>query len=78
MTKQTLGFIFIAAGLAYGTMAIDSVYNKTLGYLLEHDFIKQPEAKYGRPALLGRKGTIALYSFILIILGIFLIWNSKT
>jgi len=80
MSKTLIGLIFILAGICYGSLAIDDIYKHTLGYLFEHDWIKQPTSpsKNGSPALLGRKGTILLYASVLIIIGLFLLWNRNS
>ena len=78
MSKSILGLVFILAGIAYGLMAIDSVYNHTLGWLLAHDWIKQPTPdKKSLNNFLGRKTTILLYATILIIIGLFILWNRN-
>lgn len=79
MNKELIGLIFIFAGVAYGSLAIDSFYNNTLGWLLAHDWIKQPVAdKKSLSVFLGRKPTILLYAAILIIIGLFILWNRNT
>ncbi|MCX6796912.1 MAG: hypothetical protein NTX98_00325 [Candidatus Doudnabacteria bacterium] len=78
MNKISIGILFVIAGVAYGSMAIDSVYRKTLGYLVENKWITLPKGveEINKNAL-GRKGTIILYSLILISIGIYLIWNRN-
>jgi len=79
MNKTLIGTIFIAAGIIYGTLAIDGLYNLTLGWLLAHDWIKPPTGnKNNLSNFLGRKPTILLYSAILIIIGLFILWNRNT
>jgi len=80
MNKILIGCIFIAVGLAYGSFVIDSVYNHTLGWLVEHGWVKPPtQSERGELAkVLGRKATIILYSLALIIIGIFIIWNRNS
>jgi hypothetical protein len=77
MSKTLIGTLFILAGLAYGSLAIDAVYFKTLGYLVEHEWVKPPPESKSEKSVLGRKTTILLYSFILIIIGIFILWKLK-
>ena len=79
MSKTIIGLLFILAGVAYGSLVIDDVYNHTLGWLIEHNWLKPPvPGKKDLSALLGRKGTILLYSAILIIIGLFIIWNRNS
>ncbi len=78
MNKTILGLLFIIAGIVYGSLAIDDIYNHTLGWLVEHEWIKPPVPnKNSLSSVLGRKPTILLYAAILIILGIFLLWNRN-
>ncbi len=78
MSKVTIGILFIVAGIAYGSMVIDSVYQRTLGYLVENKWITPPPEAKTDPSLLGKKGTIVLYSLSLIAIGIFLLWNHNS
>ncbi len=79
MSKTIIGLIFIIAGACYGSLAIDDLYELTLGYLVEHEWIKQPlPDKKGIASILGRKPTILLYAAILIIIGAFILWNRNT
>lgn len=80
MNKTLIGLIFILAGVCYGSLAIDDIYNHTFGYLIGHNWIKQPPApgKKSLPQVLGRKPTIILYASGLIIIGIFLLWNRNS
>jgi uncharacterized membrane protein len=79
MSKTLIGLIFILLGVCYGSLAIDDVYNHTLGWLIEHNWLKPPvPSKKNLNSLLGRKGTILLYSAILIIIGLFIIWNRNS
>jgi len=78
MNKTIIGLLFILAGTAYGSLAIDDVYNRTLGWLVENKWIKPPlPGQKDITVLLGRKPTILLYSFGLIIIGLFIIWNRN-
>jgi hypothetical protein len=78
MSKELIGLIFIAAGIAYGSLAIDRVYNHTLGWLLAHGWIKPPVAdKKSAANFFGRKTTILLYATILIIIGLFILWDRN-
>jgi multisubunit Na+/H+ antiporter MnhC subunit len=77
MSKTLIGLVFILVGVVYGCMAIDGFYNKTLGYLTEHGFIKPPQQKNSAVETFGRKTTIIFYSLALIGIGIYLIWNRN-
>ena len=79
MSKTLIGLLFILSGVLYGSMAIDDIYNHTLGWLVKHGWINPPlPAKDEIKNILGRKPTILLYASILIIIGIFIIWNRNT
>lgn len=79
MSKTLIGLLFILAGVAYGSLAIDDIYNHTLGWLVQHEWIKPPvPGKNSLSSVLGRKPTILLYASILIILGLFILWNRNT
>lgn len=79
MSKTLIGLIFIAVGIIYGCLAIDGFYNITLGWLLEHRWVKQapPAGKSDLKTLLGRKPTILIYASVLIIIGLFILWNRS-
>jgi hypothetical protein len=77
MSKTYLGIICILAGLMYGSLSIDVVYNSTMGYLIEHKWISPPVVEKTNPNLLGKKVSILLYSLLLIALGIYLVWNHQ-
>jgi hypothetical protein len=77
MSKTLIGILFIIAGLVYGSLAIDDFYSHTLGYLVEHNWIKPPvPGKNEPPSILGRKPTILFYAAILIIIGVFILWKQ--
>lgn len=78
MSKTLLGLLFILAGVAYGSLALDHVYDNTLGWLVEHEWVKPPgaPAKNDLRTLLGRKATILLYAGMLIIIGLFILWKQ--
>lgn len=78
MNKTLIGIIFILAGIAYGSLAIDGFYDKTLGWLVKNGWVKEPtlEQKQTATSELGRKGTILLYASALIIIGIFILWKQ--
>ncbi len=73
MNSTLLGLLFILAGTVYGSLAIDKVYNSTLGWLLANGWIKPQNADKGIKLLFGRKPTIILYSLSLIAIGIFIL-----
>jgi hypothetical protein len=76
MEKHVIGLLFILAGVVYGSLAIDSFYDHTLGWLVKNDWIKPPvPPKSNEKPLLGRKETIYLYSIILILIGLFILWK---
>ena len=75
MNKNIIGLLFITAGAAYGSLALDGIYNVTLGWLVEHGWIKPPVPGKEEKLILGRKPTILLYSFSLILIGIYIIWK---
>jgi hypothetical protein len=78
MSKTITGLVFILLGIIYGCLAIDGFYNATLGWLINHDWIKTPpENKKSLNDFLGRKPTILLYASILIIIGLFILWNRN-
>jgi hypothetical protein len=78
MNKAIIGTIFIIAGFAYELFVIDWLYNHTLGWLVANGWIKPPEEnKKDITNFLGRKTTITLYSIILIIIGLFILWNRN-
>ncbi len=78
MNKTLIGLIFILLGAAYGSLAVDDVYARTLGWLVDHEWVKPPvPEKNSLSTMLGRKPTILLYSAILIIIGLFILWNRN-
>lgn len=77
MSKTLIGLIFILTGLVYGSMAIDNFYNHTLGWLVENKWVTPPKpGQNDLKEIIGRKPTIILYSLILILIGIFIIWKQ--
>jgi hypothetical protein len=79
MSKTLIGLLFILCGFAYGSLAFDDVYDKTLGYLTANHWIKEQTIKSAKKAnsALGRKPTILLYALILILIGIYILWNRN-
>lgn len=79
MNKTIIGFLFILAGVCYGSLALDDIYDHTIGWLVKNNWLKPPVQKPGeQPPLLGRKPTILLYSFGLIIIGAFILWTRNS
>jgi 1,4-dihydroxy-2-naphthoate octaprenyltransferase len=80
MNKTWIGIACIVAGILYGSMAIDDVYAYTLGWLVENKWITPPPeaGKDDLKNILGRKPTILLYAGILIIIGLFILWNRNS
>lgn len=78
MNKTIIGLLFILTGVTYGSLAIDNFYNHTLGWLVENKWIKEPPSpeKNDLKTILGRKPTILLYAFGLIIIGIIILWKQ--
>ncbi len=77
MNKSIIGLLLILAGVAYGSLAIDDVYNHTLGYLVQNGWLKPPSPKQMGKNILGRKPTILIYSLVLIAIGIYILWNRN-
>lgn len=73
MNKVTIGLLFIATGIAYGSLAFDKVNNATLGFLVRNKWLKSPIPGTVEKDWLGPKPTILLYSAILIFLGFFML-----
>jgi hypothetical protein len=78
MSETTIGYLFIAAGVVYGSLAIDWIYNHTLGLLVNYNFVKTPPkpGKDDLKTIIGRKATILVYASILIIIGLFILWKQ--
>ncbi|MDE2311847.1 MAG: hypothetical protein KGJ93_02015 [Patescibacteria group bacterium] len=76
MNQTLIGLLFILAGIAYGSLAIDDIYNKTLGWLVANNWVKPSLTQKLDKNSLGRKPTILLYSLGLIIIGVFILWNK--
>ena len=70
----------IVAGITYGSLAIDDVYAMTLGWLVENKWVTPPPtaSKDGMRNILGRKPTILVYAGILILIGLFILWNRNS
>jgi hypothetical protein len=76
MNKTFIGGLFVLVGLAYGSTAFDFISSRTIGLLIQNDFIKQPSEKKVKKQLpLGPKPTIIFISLILIIIGIYILWS---
>jgi hypothetical protein len=77
MDKTLIGLLFITAGVMYGSLALDNIYNATLGYLVTNKWLRPPDQKKSGKSILGRKSTILIYSLGLIIIGVYILWNRK-
>lgn len=77
MSKTIIGLIFILAGVAYGSLALDGFYNRTLGLLFKYKLLKAPPPSEVPKSILGPKGQVLLYAAILIIIGLYLLWNRN-
>ena len=79
MNKTWIGIACIVAGIAYASLANDDVYNYTLGWLVENKWVNPPPAagKDDIKNILGRKLTIFAYAGILILIGLFILWNRN-
>lgn len=73
MNKNIIGLLFITAGLMYGSLALDGIYNATLGWLVQHNWIKPPTPEKIAKTIFGRKPTILFYSLSLIAIGIYIL-----
>lgn len=73
MNSTIIGLLFITAGVAYGSLALDGIYNATLGWLLEHGWLKPPVPGKGDKLTFGRKPTIIFYSLSLIFIGFYIL-----
>ncbi len=80
MSKASIGFLIILIGAAYGSLVIDKVYDHTLGWLVQYNWVKPPSepGQDDLRKLLGRKPTILLYASLIIIIGIFILWNRNS
>lgn len=79
MDKNIIGLLFILCGVLYGSLALDSFYEHTLGWLVKHDFIETPKIFQNKNSKesLGRKATILMYSIIIIAVGIFILIKKQ-
>jgi hypothetical protein len=77
MNKTAIGLLFIFAGVAYGSLAIDGFYNKTLGFMYKNGLLKTPPDEKIPHSILGPKGQVILYAVILIIIGLYILWNRN-
>jgi len=77
MSKITIGLLFIIAGILLITLSNNALYNRMVQYLAYHKWITPPVPEKINPNVLGRRQTIILYAFALIIIGIYLLWNHQ-
>ncbi|PIR96608.1 MAG: hypothetical protein COT92_00240 [Candidatus Doudnabacteria bacterium CG10_big_fil_rev_8_21_14_0_10_42_18] len=75
MNRTVIGILFMVAGVIYGSMAIDRVYSLTLGWLISNNWVKPPKNSEADKTIFGRKITILLYAFGLILIGIYILWS---
>jgi hypothetical protein len=77
MDKNIIGLLFITAGVMYGSLVFDGIYNVTLGYLIRNKWLEPPAEEKVEKTILGRKSVILLYSLSLIIIGLFILWTKN-
>ena len=73
MNDTLIGLLFILAGVAYGSLAFDGIYDATLGWLVKNQWLKPPALTKPGKSFFGRKPTIILYSLSLIAIGIYIL-----
>lgn len=78
MNKTLIGLIFILSGLAYGSLALEQVNRATIGFLLKNGWIKISKQTKIDQEVFGPKPKILIYAGILIIIGLYLLWNRNT
>lgn len=80
MNKTSIGILFILAGVLYGSLAFPYINEKTLGWLINNNWLKLPsysdKQKADSSQFFGNQGTIIFYSLILIGIGIYIIINN--
>lgn len=77
MNKTIIGSLFILFGILYGCLAIDGFYDKTLGFFYKNGLLKAPPEREIPRSVLGPKGQVLIYSAILIIIGLYILWNRN-
>lgn len=78
MNKTLIGLIFIVSGLAYGSLALEKVNQATVGFLLKNGWLKAPNQEKISRGIFGPKFQILVYAGILIIIGMYILWNRNT
>ena len=78
MNKTLIGLIFILAGLAYGSLAWEKATQATVGFLLKNGWLKAPDQGKISRGIFGPKFQILIYAGILIIIGLYILWNRNT
>ncbi len=73
MNSTILGLLFILAGVAYGSLMLDGIYENTLGWLVKNNWIPAPSTEKLAKNIFGRKPTIIFYSLTLIAIGIYIL-----
>ena len=73
MSSTIIGLLFILAGVAYGSLALDGIYDATLGWLVKNEWLKPPTPEKMGKSFFGRKPTIILYSLSFIAIGVYIL-----
>ena len=77
MNKINIGIIFILVGSVYSLFAWDFFYEHTLGWLVEHDYVKPNFLPSEKLPSISRKAAIILYGMVLIMIGLYIIFLSN-
>ena len=77
MSKPMIGLLLILAGVCYGSLAVEGVYDRTVGFLLKNGWLKMPPSQKIPRSLFGPKFQIIIYAAILIIIGLYILWNRN-
>lgn len=79
MNKTLIGLLFLLAGVVYGSLIFEAIYQKTIGYFIENQWVSENFIKKAEKSTpLGRKATVLLYSLSFIIIGLFILWNRNS
>lgn len=78
MNKTNIGLLFIGIGIAYGSLGFEKINSLTIGYLLKNQWIKLPPTQNNEKELFGSKAQIILFSLILNLIGIYILWNKNS
>lgn len=63
--------------MLYSALAWDAFYKVTLGWLVEHDFVKIPTLPPGSTPDIGKKAAILVYGTIITAIGVYIIFISS-